>query len=962
MSCTTKLQHPRLFPAFARSIANKAKPRAAQILPSLKNDGDAEQVSFKYFDQDEQGQLKPADTEREERIGKNLDVAQKALEEELERLGGNKDFKGDVEGSFEEQLEVFDTLKNDLGLPKIQPRECVEDFNPTNVLGGLDADEKMLFDKMLAAFDARAKNAGSIKGLDMDDEADIIKDFTPVEKKVYHTMLESMGQLTQKELIGEQQMEELKKAEIRIPELTSRETEVAQELDATPLEGVAAETQLQQDQNSKPWKSGRKRRHIRSQPEAEETKSLDGYTIPRANLPREGQAYVSKLNEAIEKAIENPTKHRKELWRWYSLSWKTLNRSPGQVPAGTWDLLWDEFSLESLDNPDRMAHISAVAADMEAANAPLNVEQSLLHIEALFIENQQKDALAKWEAARSSMTLVDTTAASYWALGLRMLAQLKQPARAQEAADMLLNNLNAKEEARSLITLIRAWSEYKDKTAVQLAWAMYVRFKFWMGSSMEMQDYDDVAGIFLAAEETDLALAVFRDMMMTDDPLAKQLDSITLHQRLTGIKPTKDLKSFVVAPEETAWKSSEHLSVLPANRRNKFFFGSWIKKLLGEGEIDWAAQVVELMSQKGIRPSATFLNGIIGAHFRTGTEANLEKGTTMAWKMIASRLEFVRQRSQQRELNLEGPLRAVAIDGKSDHTRPSSYQVAASATLETFSVLIEHYQGLGQKSRVQELLSTLSAAQIRPTTPFVNSLLELGTAIHHRPWVWSIYERFCQQEGVLATQYTLAILWKNMKDHVDPVVNRSKAGFPGPRMLVREMGRSATWRSETMARELYDQIILCFGLNDDQLGTAVVLRLMQKQYRVMPNEVTVRSVVLQLAKVGVTNVKGYRTRRLNLNKDTQRRINDIGNVMKTLKEQRVKELEAQGVNPERMSQDEQGEESLKLLISLLKFAMERRLMADNALRASAGVGGIDYLARVAQKDMGAEDMPLPWSV
>lgn len=929
------------------------------------SDAPDDKVQFKYYEQGEDGQRKPVDNEREERVAERLDVAEKALKEELAKMGSTEGFKGDAEGSFEEKLQLFDELSKDLEPgSRVHPEEEEDvDFDEKNVLGGLSADEHKLFDKMLAAFERRAKAAESDKVLDGEDEVDILEGLNEQERQIFHTMRQSMEEVTSTEMFDEEELQELSSGKLKIPlsAKPSLEAEIQQLQEQMP-EAEETKVAVVQRHEIKPQESGRKRRNVKSQPQVlEQTLSEYDVIIPKASLPREGQAYVSRLNEALEKAMEHTGKHRKELWRWYSLSRKTLATQYGQVPPATWNLLWEEFSVESLDNPDRMAHIRTLASDMEAANAPLKAEQNLLYIEALFVDNHQKEALARWETARPALTFVDTTASAYWALGVRMLAQMKQPANAQEAADMLLNNLGAAKESRALIPLIRAWTEFNDKAAIQIAWAIYVRLKFWMGDKMEMADYDDVAGIFLDAQQTDLALAVFRDMMLTDDAMAKQYDSITLHQRLVGMKNTKPLKKFQLAPEETAWKSSEHLSLLPAKFRNKYFFGSWIKKLVGEGEINYAAQVVELMSTKSIRPSATFLNGIIGAWFRSGVQKNIEKGTTMAWKMIAARLEFVRQRSAAYQPKLEAPLRAdFSQPGKDAFMRPSSYKVAAQATLETFTVLIEHYAAHGEKARVQELLTTLKAAQIRPTTPFVNSLLELGTAIHNRPWVWSIYEQFIQQEGVLATQYTFAVMWKNMKDHVDPVVNRSKTGFPSPGLLFAEMQRSATWKTEKLARDLYDQIVLCFGLSDDQVGTAVALRAMQRIFGIYPNEATVRSVVLQLAKVGVTNVKGYRTRRLNLNKDTQRRINDIGNVMKGLKEERVKVLEANDVDVDAMSQDEQSEESLKLLISLLKYAMERRLIADENLRNQAGVGGIDYLARNAAKEMGVDER-LPWA-
>ncbi|KFY24398.1 hypothetical protein V493_05257 [Pseudogymnoascus sp. VKM F-4281 (FW-2241)] len=685
-------------------------------------------------------------------------------------------------------------------------------------------------------------------------------------------------------------------------------------------------------------------------------------SIPRHSFQREGQAYISRLNEALEKASVVPLKHRKELWRWYSLSRKTLCAAWGEVPMSTWELLWKELSVEALDNPDRMAHVIQLANDMEAANRPLKPEQILLYIEALFVEGNQKDALARWEATRPSLTLVESTAIQYWSLGVVMLAKSKQPARAQEAADVLLNDLKAVKESRVLIPLIRTWSEYPDNSAIQIAWALYVRLKFWMGSSMEMQDYDAVAGIFLTTNRTDLALAVFKDMMLTGDPVAKSYDSLALYPRFVGMKGTRPLESFQLGPEETSWIRSNPITVLPPKFRNKFFFGSWIKKLVGDNEVDWASQVVELMSHRDIKPDATYLNGIIGAWFRSGSAENQTKGTALAWKMIAARLEFVRHRANRYTSNLEGPVRArFDQTSKDDFIRPSSIAVSAQASQETFSVLIQHYQQLGQKDRVQELLGAIKAAEIKPNTAFLNNLLELGTAMHHRPWVWSLYVRFVEQEKVVPSQYTFALLWKSMKDHVDPLINRAKAGYPSPRFLFSEMNKSSTWKNEKLAREMYDQIILCFGLADDQIGTAVALRAMQKLYGMYPNEATVRSIVLQIAKAGVKNVAGYRPRRLNLNKDTQRRISDVGNVLKKLKEDRTEQLLDQGVDVEDMSVEDQSEESLKLLCLLLRSTVEVRMASETSeLRMAAGVGGVDYLARCASHEMGVPEN-LPWA-
>jgi hypothetical protein len=683
--------------------------------------------------------------------------------------------------------------------------------------------------------------------------------------------------------------------------------------------------------------------------------------IPRQKYPAAAGAYIAHLNDALTKRV------RKDLWRWYAMSRSWLKSDWNSIPPQVWQILWKEFSVEAADNPDRLAHIIVLGGDMEAAKVPLRPQQTLQYIEALYLQEDKADAISRWESVRHSLTLDERTAVEYWALGARMLANDGKPARAQEAMDVLLNGLAGVSEARALIPIMKAWLHFDEPGALQMAWATYIRLKVWIGDQLEMQDYDEVVAMLMDKGRTDLALAVFRDMMLTGDAMASRYDSVALYQQLIPNKSLKSLKSFKIGPEETKWTSSNKLTALPAKFRNKFFFGSWLKKLVGDGQVDWAANVVELMSQRGIRPDATYLNGIIGAWFRTGAEESIERGTEMGWKMIAARLEFVRQRAQQRQANYEfdRPVRLqMSESGKDDFVRPSTLRVEAKATLETFSVLLQHYMQVGDKARVQELLSTLKAAEIRPTAPFVNTVLELGTIIKNRPWVWNLFVEFVDHEHVTPDQDMMTLMWKNMKDNVDPVITpslKNRIGFPEPRVLFAAMVRSCTPKKEAIPRELYDQIILCFGLSDDQIGTAVALRAMQRIYGVYPTESTVRSVVLQLAKVNAKNVAGYRPRRLNINKDTQRRITEIGDILKSLKEQRAAQLEAQGVVIGEMSAEQQAEESLKLICTLLKRATEARLQAPRSpLAQMAGVGGVDYLARTASKEMGVLEV-LPWA-
>jgi len=262
---------------------------------------------------------------------------------------------------------------------------------------------------------------------------------------------------------------------------------------------------------------------------------------------------------------------------------------------------------------------------------------------------------------------------------------------------------------------------------------------------------------------------------------------------------------------------------------------------------------------------------------------------------------------------------------------------------------------------VQELLIALRAAKIKPSTAFLNGLLAFGVKTRRKAWTWSTFQQMVQHEGVVPNQETFLLLWQRMKTHVDPVLNRTREGFPSCRTLFAEMARWSQHLKRTdFSRELYDQIILCFGLSDDQMGTAVALRAMQQLYNIYPNEDTVRSVVLQLAKAGSRNVFGFRPRRLNLNAETMKRIRSVTMVLKNLKDQRVTALRNKGIDFDSLDADSRSEESLQLLCNLLRFAAESRARSDTANSSPENdTDDICDLGQSVAEQMGVPDC-VPW--
>lgn len=693
--------------------------------------------------------------------------------------------------------------------------------------------------------------------------------------------------------------------------------------------------------------------------------------ISPEQFPIERRQYILRLNTHIERAaVGHQDAVSKDLWRLYSLCRKTLSSSWSQIPGNAWSVLWDTFSRVSLNNPDRMAHVVRLGEDMEAAGVSLSSSQHLLYLEAIFLQGDHELAITRWKTSRVALTFDESSEQEYWSLGVRMLAHDNRPTQAQEAADILLNGTKGEQDARVLIAVMAAWLASKDPAAMQKAWTMYIRFRVHMGNGMTMDDYDACIGVFLASNRADIALAVFRDMMLSRDPEAlKSVDSVVVYKRV--LQTVGDLRTLQLHPTETSWTSWEPFTFLPRKNQNKFFYGSWLKKLLGDGEVDWAAQVVDLMYERGVAPDSKHLNGIIGAWLRTNSARNMQKAEKMAWNMIQDRVDFVQRRARIRESTASEQsmlVRSVNTDAKNDYRRLQDSKGLALATIETFSILADNYHRRQKGERIKELCDILRVCAIPPNATFMNSLLRFGITSHRKAWSWALYLQLVREDNVVPNHETFVCLWKIMKVHVDPVKNRTTAGYPSSRTLFAEMLSWAPHTShEVMSRELYDRILLCFGLADDQIGTGIALRAMQILYGIYPDQVTIRSIVLQLAKAGTVNAAGFAPRRLNLNSAQKDRIKQITGLLQRFREQRAKDLLAEGKDFDSLDEIAKSEQLILLLCDVLRFVVQSRT-SPNQINAPGALPGGDtvsfqQLAEVAALQMGIpQNMRLPWTV
>ena len=667
----------------------------------------------------------------------------------------------------------------------------------------------------------------------------------------------------------------------------------------------------------------------------------------QCNLAPEQNTYLNALNENILKASSDIANQdlRKKLWQSFARCKAFLPPFLHLIPEKSWNIIWASQQSVSPEDPHWAPHLITLSEDMNKAGKELGLYQRILYIEALRSEGRQELAISQWQELEFHLGGDKQASEEHELLGVRLFASHGDPEKAEKIALNFLGK-GRQDESRILIPILNAWSQRGDDIGIQHAWALYLRFRKLVGSKITMDDYDNITMGFLNVGRTDLALAVFKDMMLTGQHADQ--DSTELYQKSLSIMGRTQESAITV--EDINRISLTGLVTLPRRFQNKFFYGSWLKKLLGMGEVDAAAQVIELMYERGVKPDPKHLNGIIGAWLRTGTDKDREAAEKMAWAMIHERSDFVSMRRFGRERRTSKPPIASGLPIPA-HLRRS----VAPANIETFSLLLQYYGRRAQDENVQLLHNTLKMAEIQPNTYYINHLLyiDLRRGQHQAAWI-----KYKEMFGTMRPDLeTFACLWDCEKAHIDSLARHARDKFPGPRRMMYDM---MTWFSELtstrgereavqedFSMELYNQIIRCMGLASDLEGTIVALYALRQSFGFYPDVHTTRMVNLSVSrmKVGVHKdtqgrQRGKQIRKVNANK--------IAQVFGIIVQQREIELAEHGLDDiAQIDDDIQREEGLYRLAEFLRTVLRRTSVEESSVEAEIekaawemGVGGI----------------------
>ena len=639
---------------------------------------------------------------------------------------------------------------------------------------------------------------------------------------------------------------------------------------------------------------------------------------PKLNLEPGQTVYLRKLDKCLRKAADNVSNAstRSDLWGTYRSSKRSLPNFLHLVPNSVFKVLWE--SQMNAEGPHKASHLCMLAQDMIESGKDLSQHQALSYIDSLLRQGCADDAHKQWQKESIRLDQDDSTRLEYRYLGIRIFSCMDEPEKAQELA---LSLLPVEKDMISsiLVPIIVAWISRGDELSLKSAWVLYLRLRTELGSQITIKDFDNISLTFLSCGRTDMALAVFKDLMLSDKDTPETSDQLYhASLRLIGEMHTQSIN-----PAQLTKVSLAALIAMPRRFQNKYFYGSWMKHLIGKGEVDAAAAVIELMIERGVKPDAKHMNGILAAWLRNGSETERAKAEQMGWAMIAQRLDFVKARRGQ------PPDASVKEENLRIKRWPRQVQrFIAHATTETFSILLLDFDRRGRQNLVQLLQRYFIEAELSPNSYYMNHLMfaQLREGRHLR--AWEIFDSMSSH--IVPDLQSFACLWDCEKGHLDKVKLKRPDKFPGPRVILHRM---ASWYSklgkrardqvcEECSRSFYEQVVRCMCLNRDIQGTIIALCVLKDLFRLYPDQNTARMVTIQVAQIATDpsrTVSGGRRTSLAYAK-SKGTVTKMNQLLRLVTDQRAKTLEQRGIDVAGL---DHGEELLIILVTYLQTILRQ---------------------------------------
>ncbi|KAH7060635.1 hypothetical protein B0J12DRAFT_649573 [Macrophomina phaseolina] len=456
-------------------------------------------------------------------------------------------------------------------------------------------------------------------------------------------------------------------------------------------------------------------------------RAREGSLLVRCLLPRARQVYLERFNRCLSMADLYPKDREtaKELWRLYIKLQLSSSGFLHAMSARAWDVLWASQSLRTPAEPKIVAHLVQLAEDMRRGGHQASFGQRLIHIETLFWKDNKERAIDEWERGYKTKAgrTEDSYRPEYLDLGVRMHAVAGNLLRARD----LLATLFASHpdwNPRLILYVFDAYVALPDRPGRhKYAWSLYKRLQELLLDQMTLEDYERCYVGFLKAGSRSRAVEVFQDLLH--------------HGHKVNATIVQSFSKLAHNPDQVNEAFLAGILSVSSAVQNKGYYADWINLLTRRGHADAAAQVVELMYERGVAPEDQHLNSLINAWIRIGTPELLQKAETLGLQMVVERISQVRRRTGESDLIKNGPQEGLKSPQKLFLRR-----TIPPASSHTFELLATIYIKQGNKKKLADLhLWQTQHARLPTTTAALNA--EMAHFLRHGylPDVWRVFKR-----------------------------------------------------------------------------------------------------------------------------------------------------------------------------------------------------------------------------
>jgi len=565
------------------------------------------------------------------------------------------------------------------------------------------------------------------------------------------------------------------------------------------------------------------------------------------HIPKVHQAFVARFNKALKTAQENEGDVVKSLnlWKWYLRCQQKIPGFSQIISENVWDFLWQSQSRLGV----RHQHLVMLGRDMRSVEAPMDDQQCLEYIRALHLCDDTIGALSIWEEMKAQLasTLSSDFLSGFYSTGVQLYVSVGRPQKAQRVA---FTAIEKGAEPTLLVHVISGWAHAKTADSANKAWAVYLRMRSLLKEDMTPELYEKVSDAMLDTKQSDMALAVFKDMIARIRGVGQNtLDSY--EKALRGVRLDGDPEEVERAVNQV---SLTMLLALPKPYQNKFFFASWVKKLLGQQRIEAASMVVDLMYERNVKPDAIHLNGIIGAWLRDKSAKSRDKAEKLAHEMIQAKVNQVADSAKNNSLRQLGNVFRKVMpveEGNNFLMAPTRLErPVPAANVETFSLMFDYYEDRHKWKEFESLTSIMvGPAQLKPNSFIMNKWLSAELQAKSLSRFWTLYNSL--RSEISPSIETFRLVWEAVSVSNRNGVHQQPESGQHTSSHRRVFASLTDWSGGLKPRQLEDcrsylkagfstEIIRSLCLKLDLPGTICALQGLYSRWGVTPDDVSVR--------------------------------------------------------------------------------------------------------------------------